>query len=105
MGSFSTGIGLVSGLNSASIIDQILQSQGRGRYRLQARIAMLQEQQAAMQAEVRLEDFGCRLKVEPAAVSTELDKDSEGALRRVWQEQQQKVMADPVSEPEPGSVA
>ena len=61
--------------------------------------------QAAMQAEVRLEDFGCRLKVEPAAVSTELDKDSEGALRRVWQEQQQKVMADPVSEPEPGSVA
>ena len=59
--------------------------------------------QAAMQAEVRLEDFGCRLKVEPAAVSTELDKDSEGALRRVWQEQQQKVMADPVSEPEPGS--
>ena len=56
-----------------------------------------------MQAEVRLEDFGCRLKVEPAAVSTELDKDSEGALRRVWQEQQQKVMADPVSEPEPGS--
>jgi flagellar hook-associated protein 2 len=48
MGSFTTGIGLISGLDSASIIEQILLSEGRGRFRLQARIAMLQEQQAAM---------------------------------------------------------
>ena len=30
MGSFTTGIGLISGLNSASIIEQILMSEGRG---------------------------------------------------------------------------
>ena len=48
MGSFTTGIGLISGLNSASIIEQILMSEGRGRMRLQSRIAMLQGQQSAM---------------------------------------------------------
>ena len=48
MGSFTTGIGLISGLDSASIIEYMLQAEGRGRLRLQSQIASLQGQQAAM---------------------------------------------------------
>jgi len=44
---------------------------------------------------VRIEDYGCNLQVEPAAVSTELENNDEGALKRMWAEQQNKVMADP----------
>lgn len=45
----------------------------------------------AMQSEVRLADYKCVLQVEPAAVSTELEKNEEGALKRMWNEQQRKV--------------
>ena len=46
---------------------------------------------AAMRNEVRLAEYQCVLKVEPAAVSTELEKKDEGALKRMWIEQQNKV--------------
>lgn len=46
---------------------------------------------SAMKNEVRIADYKCVLQVEPAAVSTELEKNEEGALKRMWEEQQNKV--------------
>ena len=46
---------------------------------------------AAMRSEVRMPEYKCVLKVKPAAVSTQLEKNDEGALGRMWQEQQRKV--------------
>ena len=46
---------------------------------------------AAMRSEVRMPEYKCVLKVKPAAVSTQLEKNDEGALGRMWQEQQSKV--------------
>lgn len=46
---------------------------------------------AAMRNDVRIADYKCTLQVEPAAVSTELEKGEEGALKRMWNEQQSKV--------------
>ena len=48
MGSFSTGIGLISGFDSASIIEQMLLGESRGRFRLQSEIATLQSRQSSM---------------------------------------------------------
>jgi flagellar hook-associated protein 2 len=48
MGSFSTGIGLISGLDTASLINQILLGESRGRVRLQNEIATLQARQSSM---------------------------------------------------------
>lgn len=48
MGSFTTGIGLFSGFDSASLIEQILLGESRGRLRLQGQIASLQTRQASM---------------------------------------------------------
>ena len=41
MGSFSTGIGIISGFDTASLIEQILLGESRGRLRLQGNIATL----------------------------------------------------------------
>lgn len=48
MGSFSTGIGIISGFDSASLIEQILLGESRGRLRLQGQIATLQTRQSSM---------------------------------------------------------
>ena len=48
MGSFTTGIGLFSGFDSASLIEQILLGESRGRLRLQGQIASLQTRQSSM---------------------------------------------------------
>tara|TARA_Y100000589_G_scaffold295274_1_gene301574 strand:+ start:6782 stop:9526 length:2745 start_codon:yes stop_codon:yes gene_type:complete len=48
MGSFSTGIGLISGFDSATIIEQMLLGESRGRFRLQSEIATLQSRQSSM---------------------------------------------------------
>lgn len=48
MGSFSTGIGLISGFDSATMIEQMLLGESRGRLRLQTEIATLQSRQSSM---------------------------------------------------------
>ncbi len=48
MGSFSTGIGLISGFDSAMMIEQMLLGESRGRLRWQSEIATLQSRQSSM---------------------------------------------------------
>lgn len=75
MGSISTGIGLVSGIDTASLIDSLIALEGRGKIRLQQRIATLQSQQAAML------DINARLlSLKQAARSFRLDSIFQSAL-------------------------
>ncbi len=48
MGSITTGVGLISGIDPASLIDSLIALEGRGKATLQQRIARLQSQQTAM---------------------------------------------------------
>lgn len=48
MGSITTGVGLISGINSAQLIDQLIALESTGKTRLQQRIADLQTQSTAM---------------------------------------------------------
>lgn len=48
MGTITTGIGLVSGINTAQLIDQLIALESRGKTRLQQRVAELTAQQTAM---------------------------------------------------------
>lgn len=48
MGSISTGVGLISGIDTATLIERLLSIEGRGKTSIQQRIATLQQQQTAM---------------------------------------------------------
>ena len=48
MGSISTGIGLISGIDIANLVNQLIAIESRGKIRLQGRLAGLQQQQAAL---------------------------------------------------------
>ncbi len=48
MGSLTTGIGLISGIDTATLIDQLIALEGRGKVNLQLRLASLQSQQTAL---------------------------------------------------------
>ncbi len=48
MGSISAGVGLISGIDTASLIQQLLSLEARGRTTLQQRVSNLQAQQTAM---------------------------------------------------------
>lgn len=48
MGSISTGVGLISGIDTAALIDSLIQLESRPKTRLENRIAQLQAQQAAI---------------------------------------------------------
>jgi flagellar hook-associated protein 2 len=48
MGSITTGIGLISGIDTATLIDQLIALESRGKLTLQNRLARLQQQQTAM---------------------------------------------------------
>ncbi len=48
MGSISTGIGLISGIDTASLIDSLITLESRGKVSLQTRLASLQTQQTAL---------------------------------------------------------
>ena len=48
MGSITSGIGLVSGIDTASLIEQLLAIESRGKLSLQRRVGVLQSQQTAL---------------------------------------------------------
>lgn len=48
MGSITTGIGLISGIDTASLIDSLINLESRGKFRIQDRIASLRAQQTAL---------------------------------------------------------
>lgn len=48
MGSISSGVGLISGIDTATLIERLLAIEGRGKASIQQRIASLQQQQTAM---------------------------------------------------------
>ena len=48
MGTITTGVGLISGIDTAALIDSLLAIKARGKFNLQSRIAMLQQQQSAI---------------------------------------------------------
>lgn len=48
MGSITTGIGLISGIDSGQLIDQLIALESRGKITLQNRLSRLQQQQTAM---------------------------------------------------------
>jgi flagellar hook-associated protein 2 len=48
MGSITTGIGLISGIDTAALIDSLITLESQGKFNLQARIATLQAQRTAM---------------------------------------------------------
>ena len=48
MSGISSGIGLISGIDIASLIDSLITLESRGKVRLQSRLALLQQQSAAM---------------------------------------------------------
>ena len=75
MGSFSTGIGLISGLDTASLINQILLGESRGRVRLQNEIATLQARQSSML------EVNARLLGLQSAVDTLLSASGFGAFQ------------------------
>src|SRR5437867_1778500 len=82
MGTISAGVGLVSGINTAQLIDQLLSLESAGKTALQNRVALLQAQQTAMlDINARLLNFknsarGLRLnKVFQSAAVTSSDSD------------------------------
>jgi flagellar hook-associated protein 2 len=75
MGSITTGIGLVSGINTAQLIDSLIALESRGKVNLQRRIATLQTQRTA------LLDINARLlNLKNSAKSLRLDKIFQSAL-------------------------
>jgi len=48
MSSISTGVGLISGINSASLIESLIQLESRGKFTLQTRLANIQAQKTAL---------------------------------------------------------
>lgn len=75
MGSITTGIGLVSGINTAQLIDSLIALESRGKVNLQKRIATLQSQRTA------LLDINARLlNLKNSAKSLRLDKIFQSAL-------------------------
>ncbi len=48
MGSISTGVGLISGIDTASLINNLIGLQSTGLYRLQERVSVLQAEKAAL---------------------------------------------------------
>ena len=48
MGSISTGIGLISGIDTASLINNLIALQSTGLYRLQERMSVLQAEKSAL---------------------------------------------------------
>ena len=48
MGSISTGVGLISGIDTGSLIDSLITLQSTGLYRLQERVSVLQAEKAAL---------------------------------------------------------
>lgn len=48
MGSISTGVGLISGINTAQLIDQLISLESRGKNTIQNRVSILQAQRTAM---------------------------------------------------------
>lgn len=75
MGTITTGIGLISGIDTATLIEQLLAIEGRGKLRLQQRIGSLQAQRTAML------DINARLlNMKGAALSFRKDKIFQSAL-------------------------
>ena len=48
MGSISTGVGLISGIDTASLINNLIALQSTGLYRLQERMSVLQAEKSAL---------------------------------------------------------
>ncbi|HWB20759.1 MAG TPA: flagellar filament capping protein FliD, partial [Phycisphaerales bacterium] len=48
MGTITTGVGLISGINTAQLIDQLISIESQGKVTLQNRVALLQTQQTAI---------------------------------------------------------
>src|SRR6185295_3858957 len=48
MGTITTGVGLISGINTGQLIDQLINLESQGKVTLQQRIATLTNQQTAM---------------------------------------------------------
>lgn len=75
MGSITTGIGLISGIDTASLIDSLIALEGRSKVTLQRRIATLQSQQTAIL------DINARLlSLKQASRSFRLDSIFQSAL-------------------------
>jgi flagellar hook-associated protein 2 len=75
MGTISTGIGLISGINTATLIEQLLALEGRGKLALQQRVAGLQARKTAML------DINARLlNLKSAARSFRRDRTFQAAL-------------------------
>lgn len=82
MGSITTGIGLISGINTGQLIDSLIALESRGKINLQKRIAALQSQRTAlMDINARLLNFknaskAFRLdKIFQSALATSSDQD------------------------------
>ena len=75
MGSITTGVGLISGIDTASLIDSLIALEGRSKTTLQRRVATLQSQQTA------LLDINARLlSLKTTARSFRLDKIFQSAM-------------------------
>jgi flagellar hook-associated protein 2 len=75
MGSITTGIGLISGINTAQLIDQLIAFEGRGKVVLESRLGRLQTQKTA------LLDISARLKnLRDTAKTYRADKIFQSAL-------------------------
>lgn len=63
MGTITTGIGLISGIDTASLIDSLINLESRGKFRLQDRIVSLRAQQTALlDINARLLNFSNAIK-------------------------------------------
>ncbi|MDZ4831479.1 MAG: flagellar filament capping protein FliD [Phycisphaerae bacterium] len=77
MGSITSGVGLVSGINTAQLIGQLLAIEGRGKITLQQRVASLSAQRTA------LLDVNSRLlNLKSAAAKFRLDKTFKSTLAK-----------------------
>jgi flagellar hook-associated protein 2 len=75
MGSITTGIGLISGINTAQLIDSLIAIESRGKTTLQQRVATLQTQRTAML------DINARLlNMKNAAKAFRIDRIFQAAL-------------------------
>ena len=75
MGTITTGIGLISGIDTATLIDQLIALESRGKFNLQLRLAALQSQQSA------LLDINARLlNLKTSAKSLRIDKTFNAAI-------------------------
>jgi flagellar hook-associated protein 2 len=75
MGTISTGVGLISGINTANLIDQLIALEARGKTTLENRLALIQGQRSAML------DINARLlNLKGSARGLRLDKVFQSAL-------------------------